>query len=68
MISEMCDTYTTDEMCDEMSLIGNPNESIRRRIIFIGPTGQPFTGKLVNSARYDPWSLFCGHYEGVRLS
>ena len=29
--------------CDEMSLIGNPSESIRRRVIFMGPTGQPFT-------------------------
>ena len=39
--SDINDTYTTDEMRDEMSLIGNPNESIRRRIIFMGPTGQP---------------------------
>ena len=28
--------YETDEMCDEMSLIGNPGESIRRRIVFMG--------------------------------
>ena len=26
--SDINETYTTDEMCDEMSLIGNPNESI----------------------------------------
>ena len=38
--------YETDEMCDEMSLIGNPSESTRRRIVFMGPTGQLFhTGK-----------------------
>ena len=25
------------------SLIGNPSESIRRHIVFMGPTGQPLT-------------------------
>ena len=39
----MDDTYTTDELCDEMSLIGNSHESTRRRVIFMGPTGHPFT-------------------------
>ena len=59
-------TYTTDEMCDEMSLIGNPSESIRRRIIFMGPTGQPFTQEKARElATYDQLVLICGHYEGV---
>ena len=59
-------TYTTDEMCDEMSLIGNPSESIRRRIIFMGPTGQPFTQEKARElAMYDQIVLICGHYEGV---
>ena len=64
--SDINDTYTTDEMCDEMSLIGNPNESIRRRIIFMGPTGQPFTQEKARElASYDQVVLICGHYEGV---
>ena len=59
-------SYTTDEMCDEMSLIGNPSESIRRRIIFMGPTGQPFTQEKARElATYDQIVLICGHYEGV---
>ena len=59
-------SYTTDEMCDEMSLIGNPSESIRRRIIFMGPTGQPFTQEKARElAMYDQIVLICGHYEGV---
>mgnify|MGYP002570942929 CR=1 FL=1 len=63
--SDINDTYTTDEMCDEMSLIGNPNESIRRRIIFMGPTGQPFTQEKARElASYDQVVLICGHYEG----
>ena len=33
MIAEINSAYSTDEMCDEMSLIGNPSESIRRRVI-----------------------------------
>ena len=64
--SDINETYTTDEMCDEMSLIGNPNESIRRRIIFMGPTGQPFTQEKARElASYDQVVLICGHYEGV---
>ena len=31
--SETNSAYSIDEMCDEMSLIGNPSESIRRRVI-----------------------------------
>ncbi|MDU2182940.1 MAG: tRNA (guanosine(37)-N1)-methyltransferase TrmD [Veillonella sp.] len=59
-------TYSTDEMCDEMSLIGNPSESIRRRVIFMGPTGQPFTQEKARElATYDQLVLICGHYEGV---
>ena len=61
--SDINETYTTDEMCDEMSLIGNPNESIRRRIIFMGPTGQPFTQEKARElASYDQVVLICGHY------
>ena len=64
--SDINDIYNTDEMCDEMSLIGNPNESIRRRIIFMGPTGQPFTQEKARElASYDQVVLICGHYEGV---
>ena len=46
-----------------MSLIGNPSESIRRRVIFMGPTGQPFTQEKARElATYDQlvahlWSL-----------
>ena len=58
--------YETDEMCDEMSLIGNPGESIHRRIVFMGPTGQPFTQEKARElATYDQLILVCGHYEGV---
>ena len=58
--------YETDEICDEMSLIGNPGESIRRRIVFMGPTGQPFTQEKARElATYDQLILVCGHYEGV---
>lgn len=56
----------SDDICDEMSLIGNPGESIRRRIIFMGPTGQPFTQEKARElASYDQVVLICGHYEGV---
>ncbi len=49
-----------------MSLIGNPSESIRRRVIFMGPTGQPFTQEKARElATYDQLVLICGHYEGV---
>ena len=58
--------YETDEICDEMSLIGNPGESIRRRIVFMGPTGQPFTQEKARElATYDQLILVCGHYEGA---
>ncbi len=58
--------YETDEICDEMSLIGNPGESIRRRIVFMGPTGQPFTQEKARElATYDQLILVCGHYEGM---
>ncbi len=58
--------YETDEICDEMSLIGNPGESIRRRIVFMGPTGQSFTQEKARElATYDQLILVCGHYEGV---
>ena len=56
----------SDDICDEMSLIGNPGESIRRRIIVMGPTGQPFTQEKARElASYDQVVLICGHYEGV---
>ena len=49
-----------------MSLIGNPGESIHRRIVFMGPTGQPFTQEKARElATYDQLILVCGHYEGV---
>ena len=64
--SETNSAYSIDEMCDEMSLIGNPSESIRRRVIFMGPTGQPFTQEKARElATYDQLVLICGHYEGV---
>ena len=63
--SDINSAYSTDEMCDEMSLIGNPSESIRRRVIFMGPTGQPFTQEKARElATYDQIVLICGHYEG----
>jgi tRNA (guanine37-N1)-methyltransferase len=61
-------TYAMDsaDICDEMSLIGNLSKSIRRRIIFMGPTGQPFTQEKARElATYDQVILICGHYEGV---
>ena len=64
--SETNSAYSIDEICDEMSLIGNPSESIRRRVIFMGPTGQPFTQEKARElATYDQLVLICGHYEGV---
>ena len=48
--SETNSAYSTDEICDEMSLIGNPSESIRRRVIFYGPYRSTFytRKRLVN--------------------
>ena len=64
--SETNSAYSIDEMCDEMSLIGNPSESIRRRVVFMGPTGQSFTQEKARElATYDQLVLICGHYEGV---
>lgn len=54
------------EVCDEMSLIGTPNKDIRRRVVFMGPTGTPFTQEKARElATYDQLVLVCGHYEGV---
>ena len=51
--SDINSTYSTDEICDEMSLIGKP-------------TGQPFTQEKARElATYDQIVLICGHYEGV---
>ena len=65
--SETNSAYSTDEMCDEMSLIGNPSESIRRRIIFMGTYRPAFhtQEKARELAMYDQIVLICGHYEGV---
>lgn len=39
---------------------------IKRRIIFMGPAGQPFTQEKARElASYDQVVLVCGHYEGV---
>ena len=39
---------------------------IKRRIVFMGPTGQPFTQEKARElATYDQLVLICGHYEGV---
>ena len=42
------------------------DDTIKRRIIFLGPTGARFTQeKAQELARYDQIVLLCGHYEGV---
>lgn len=39
---------------------------LRKRVIFLGPTGQTFTQeKAKELATYDQLVLICGHYEGV---
>ena len=46
------------------SITREPN--IKRRIVFMGPTGQPFTQEKARKlATYDQLVLICGHYEGV---
>lgn len=41
-------------------------EGLRRRVIFMGPTGEPFTQEKARQlASYDQIVLLCGHYEGV---
>lgn len=41
-------------------------EEKNRRVIFMGPTGTPFTQeKAKELAKYDQLILICGHYEGV---
>lgn len=41
-------------------------EKIRRRVIFLGPAGVPFTQEKARElATYDQLVLVCGHYEGV---
>lgn len=41
-------------------------EEVRRRVIFLGPAGVPFTQEKARQlATYDQLVLVCGHYEGV---
>lgn len=41
-------------------------EKMRRRVIFLGPAGVPFTQEKARElATYDQLILVCGHYEGV---
>lgn len=41
-------------------------EEVRRRMIFLGPAGVPFTQEKARElATYDQLILVCGHYEGV---
>ena len=41
-------------------------EKVRRRVIFLGPAGVPFTQETARElATYDQLILVCGHYEGV---
>lgn len=41
-------------------------EEVRRRVIFLGPAGVPFTQEKARElATYDQLILVCGHYEGV---
>lgn len=41
-------------------------EEVRRRVIFLGPAGVPFTQEKARElATYDQLVLVCGHYEGV---
>ena len=49
-----------------MSLIGNPSESIRRRVISWGlQVNLLHKKKACELAMYDQLVLICGHYEGV---
>lgn len=42
------------------------DESVKRRIIFLGPTGSTFTQEKARElSTYDELILICGHYEGV---
>lgn len=42
------------------------DEYVKRRIVFMGPTGTPFTQEKARElATYDQLVLVCGHYEGV---
>lgn len=41
-------------------------EEVRRRVIFLGPAGVPFTQEKARElVTYDQLILVCGHYEGV---
>ncbi|WP_374014736.1 tRNA (guanosine(37)-N1)-methyltransferase TrmD [uncultured Veillonella sp.] len=41
-------------------------KEVRRRVIFLGPAGVPFTQEKARElATYDQLILVCGHYEGV---
>lgn len=41
-------------------------KEVRRRVIFLGPAGVPFTQEKARElASYDQLILVCGHYEGV---
>lgn len=41
-------------------------KEVRRRVIFLGPAGVPFTQEKARElATYDQLVLVCGHYEGV---
>lgn len=41
-------------------------KEVRRRVIFLGPAGVPFTQEKARQlATYDQLILVCGHYEGV---
>lgn len=41
-------------------------KEVRRRVIFLGPAGVPFTQEKARKlATYDQLILVCGHYEGV---
>ncbi|WP_251455070.1 tRNA (guanosine(37)-N1)-methyltransferase TrmD [Veillonella intestinalis] len=69
-IVDNVDTIDTVDMADT-SLVANrlsqePVSELRKRVIFLGPTGTTFNqAKARELATYDQLVLICGHYEGV---
>ena len=62
--------FTTKERAYLMTLPAvesvTQEEEVRRRVIFLGPAGVPFTQEKARQlATYDQLILVCGHYEGV---
>lgn len=63
-IDESSPIFGRDLLFSDESCRSKP--SIKKRIVFMGPTGTPFTQEKARElAQYDQLVLVCGHYEGV---